>query len=140
MRKLIVLVHTSLDGFVAGVNGELDGLETCEENLEAVCQLTKEADAAVFGRVSFELINSFWKNRKDHPDATWNELVYSCWFNRVNKYVVTTKRQAIDEVGIINTSPEVAIKKKKLKAEAGEKYSRFRQSNRNAASFKNKPG
>jgi len=27
MRKLILVVHTSLDGFVAGPKGELDGFE-----------------------------------------------------------------------------------------------------------------
>ncbi len=34
MRKLILVVHISLDGFVAGQNGELDGFDAGEENLE----------------------------------------------------------------------------------------------------------
>jgi hypothetical protein len=53
MRKLILLAHISLDGFVAELNGELDGFPHGEENLQFVCALTEDADAALFGRVSY---------------------------------------------------------------------------------------
>lgn len=59
MRKLILVVHTSLDGYVAGPNGELDGFTAGEENLEFVCRLTKQADTALFGRKSYQLLNSY---------------------------------------------------------------------------------
>jgi hypothetical protein len=54
MRKLILIVHTSLDGFVAGLKGELDGFDASQENLEFVCKITEEADAALFGRISYK--------------------------------------------------------------------------------------
>ena len=31
MRKLIFFIHTSLDGFVAGVNGEMDWINVDDE-------------------------------------------------------------------------------------------------------------
>jgi len=52
MRKLILIVHTSLDGFVAGSRGELDSFDPGEENLKFVCKITKKADTAIFGRIS----------------------------------------------------------------------------------------
>jgi hypothetical protein len=52
MRKLILVVHTSLDGFVAGPKGELDGFDADEENLLFIGKLTEEADTALFGRIS----------------------------------------------------------------------------------------
>jgi dihydrofolate reductase len=87
MRKLVLIVHISLDGFVAGENGELDGFEAREENLEFVCQLTKEADAAMFGRKSFELLNRYWPTAKNHPGATKGEIDYSNWYNYAKKIV-----------------------------------------------------
>ena len=53
MRELILVVHTSLDDFVAGAKGELDGFDAGEENLQFVCKLTEEADTALFGRISY---------------------------------------------------------------------------------------
>ncbi len=35
MRELILVVHTSLDDFVAGAKGELDGFDAGEENLQS---------------------------------------------------------------------------------------------------------
>src|SRR5829696_1901958 len=114
MRKLVLVVHTSLDGFVAGPNGELDGFDSGEENLEAVCQLTKEADAALFGRISYQLLNSDWPTKKDNPDATWNEVVYSCWYNQAKKFVVSkTLQQDEKNVTIIRDNLSSGISKLK---------------------------
>jgi dihydrofolate reductase len=89
MRKIILIAHTSLDGFVAGQKGELDGFEAGEENLDFVCQLTEEADAALFGRISYELLNNYWPAAKDRPNATKGEINYSNWYNSAKKIVIS---------------------------------------------------
>ena len=68
MSKILLLVHISLDGFVAGVHGELTGFESGEENLQFVCDLTANAGAAMFGRKSYELLEAFWPKAKDIPN------------------------------------------------------------------------
>ncbi|MFI5187151.1 MAG: dihydrofolate reductase family protein, partial [Chitinophagales bacterium] len=67
MRELILVVHIPLDGFVAGPKGELDGFDASEENLQFVCSLTEDADTALFGRNSYQLLNSHWPTAKDRP-------------------------------------------------------------------------
>jgi dihydrofolate reductase len=89
MRKIALLAHISLDGFVAGVNGELDGFDQSEENLQFVCNLTETADAALFGRISYELLNNYWPTAKDRPNASSSELAYSAWYNNATKIVVS---------------------------------------------------
>ena len=59
MRGLALVVHTSLDGFVAASKGELNGFPTGEENLPIVFKLTKKANAALFGGVSYQLLDSY---------------------------------------------------------------------------------
>jgi len=104
MRQLILVVHASLDGFVAGTKGELDGFDASEENLQFVCNLTENADAALFGRISYELLNNFWPTVKDKPNATEGEIAYSSWYNDANKIVVsrTMKKENLNGTSVIN--------------------------------------
>lgn len=103
MRKLVLVAHTSLDGFVSGPNGELDGFPKGDENLGFVCELTRNADAALFGRVSFELINSYWPTAGDQPGATQFEKEYFNWYNNAQKIVAsrTLKAQGLENTVVI---------------------------------------
>jgi dihydrofolate reductase len=103
MRQLILVVHTSLDGFVAGTKGELDGFDASEENLQFVCKLTENADAALFGRISYELLNNYWPAAKDKSNATKSEIAYSNWYNEATKIVVsrTMKKENLNNTIVI---------------------------------------
>lgn len=85
MRKLILVVHISLDGFVAGPKGELDGFSAEGENLEFVVKLTEDADTALFGRTSYQLLNRYWPTARNHPNATKGEIAYSNWYNNAKR-------------------------------------------------------
>src|ERR1700759_3467446 len=101
MRKIILIVHTSLDGLVAGVNGELDGFDASDENLGFVCDIAEHADAAFFGRVSYQLLDNYWPNAADRAGATKNEIRYSNWYNRAQKIVLS---KTISASGLTNTT------------------------------------
>ena len=116
MRKMILVAHLSLDGFVAGPKGELDGFPSAEENLEFVCKLTEEADAALFGRISYELLNSYWPTAKDLPNITKGETVYSNWYNAAQKIVISktmTKENLYNTTVISDNIPNEIIKIRK---------------------------
>ncbi len=93
MRKLILIVHTSFDGFVAGPKGVFDNFTPGEESLEFVCSVTNDADAALFGRLSFQLLDSHWPKAADLPNATKNAIHYSNWYNSVPKFVLSKTLQ-----------------------------------------------
>ncbi len=46
MRSLILHMHISLDGFVAGLNGELNWITINEEIFDFVGMMTDKADTA----------------------------------------------------------------------------------------------
>lgn len=52
MRKLKLQVQMSVDGFIAGVNGEMDWLEFnwSEDIQQYVTELTQSVDTIFFGR------------------------------------------------------------------------------------------
>ena len=89
MRELNLIAQTSLDGFVAGPNGEFDNFIGGEENLEFVCSITNSADAVMVGRISYELLESSWPTAGNKPGATKNEINYSNWYNSASKIVLS---------------------------------------------------
>jgi dihydrofolate reductase len=96
MRKIILVVHVSIDGFVAGINGEFDDFDPSPENLELVCGLTEEADAFLMGRISYQLLESNWPNAWKKPNATDSEIKYSNWYNKAEKIVVSNSLSQMD--------------------------------------------
>ncbi len=120
MRKLVLVVHTSLDGFVAGTNGELDGFDAGEENLEFVCRLTEEADTALFGRISYQLLDNHWPKAKDRLGASKGTVAYSNWYNSAHKIVIskTLSKDNLNNTTIIGENiPNEIIK---IKEEEGK--------------------
>lgn len=97
MRKIIQIVHTSLDGFVAGPNGELEWFENAGEHLDFVNELTNSADALLMGRTSYQMLDSYWPSAKDSPDAKQNEIAYSNWYNQTTKYVLSKTQNGADQ-------------------------------------------
>src|SRR6202012_1775327 len=90
MRKTILMVHLSLDGYVAGPLGDLGYFTQNDDNLAFVNSLTIGADAALFGRNSYKLLNDFWPSKHKDPGATPAEVAYSNWYNASEKIVVST--------------------------------------------------
>jgi dihydrofolate reductase len=124
MRKLILIVHTSIDGFVAGVNGEFDNFNPSPENLDFVCSLTDEADAALVGRVSYQMLEKYWPTARDNKDATPSEIKYSNWYNAAEKIVLSTSlSDSKNKLSVISNDINVGVQK--IKNQAGKNILMF---------------
>ncbi len=64
MRKVIFFMLTSLDGYFEGPNREIDWHNTDEEFQEFAIEQTSQAGVLLFGRVTYELMASFWPTRQ----------------------------------------------------------------------------
>lgn len=89
MRRIIALEHISLDGYVALSDGTLDGFEALEESLAFVCDLTRNADAALFGRISYQLLEDYWPHAHQVPEASPGTIDFSNWYNSAEKIVLS---------------------------------------------------
>lgn len=87
MRDINLIAQISLDGFVAGIKGEFDNFTQGEETLEFVCNITDTADAAMFGRISYQLLESDWPTAGSKPGASKNIIKYSDWYNSASKII-----------------------------------------------------
>jgi dihydrofolate reductase len=120
MRSLILIAHISLDGFVAGTKGELDGFDAREENLQFVSGLTEGADTALFGRISYQMMDSFWPTARDRPNATKGEIEYSNWYNKARKIVISRNLSGKNFPGTAIISENILAEISKLKEQAGK--------------------
>ena len=125
MRKIILIVHTSMDGYAAGIHGEFDGFDPSPENLDFVNGLTDEADAALAGRVSYQMLNTYWPTARDNPNATKSEIKYSNWYNDAEKIVLSSSltNLNVDKTTII--SDHIADTLRDIKAREGKNILMF---------------
>ncbi len=89
MRKIISFMHVSLDGFVAGPNGELDWVKIDQEIFDYVGKRISEGDTALYGRVTYQMMENYWPTAGDKPKATKHDIEHSKWYNKVYKVVLS---------------------------------------------------
>lgn len=120
MRHLTFFLHTSLDGFVAGTNGEMDWIHIDEEMFDFVATMTDKADTALYGRVTYEMMQSYWPKAGEKPNATKHDKEHSAWYNKVAKIVLS---RTMSEKGLENTtviSDQLVEKINKIKSQEGK--------------------
>ena len=101
MRKIISFMHISLDGFAAGPNGEMDWIKADEEIFDHVGKRISEGETALYGRVTYELMESYWPAAADKPTATRHDIEHSRWYSKVHKVVLS---KTLNEAGLFYTT------------------------------------
>lgn len=74
MRKLILSMMISIDGFIEGENQELDWHVWDDELERHMAQFFTTVDTLVFGRVAYELMISYWPTASDSIAPQMNSL------------------------------------------------------------------
>ena len=101
MRKIISFMHISLDGFVAGPNGEMNWIKVDEEIFDHVGKRISEGDTALYGRVTYQMMENYWPTAADKPTASKHDIEHSKWYSKVHKIVLS---KTMKDVDLINTT------------------------------------
>lgn len=120
MRKIISFMHMSLDGFVAGPNGEMDWIKVDDEIFNYVGERISEGDTALYGRVTYEMMESYWPTAGDKPTATKHDIEHSKWYSKVHKVVLS---KTMKDTGLTTTtiiSDNLSARINEIKQQAGE--------------------
>lgn len=96
MRPVVAFMHMSLDGFVARPDGELSWIKAEGEMFENAIELTHTADTALYGRVTYKGMESYWPTVPSNPDSTPNELQHAQWVHDVHKVVVSKTLKSVE--------------------------------------------
>src|SRR5437016_5020913 len=95
MRKVIFLIHMSLDGFVAGPNGEMDWIVYNDEMEKYSHELHKTTDAAIYGRVTYQMMEGYWPTVLTEPSPTPGALEHARWLDSATKIVFSKTLQSV---------------------------------------------
>jgi dihydrofolate reductase len=89
MRKIIVTMWVTLDGFIAGPNGAMDWIgELYDEAMgNYEMDLVKAADTLMLGRVTYQSFAGAWPNVPNNPEASKGEIEYAHRLNAMRKIV-----------------------------------------------------
>jgi dihydrofolate reductase len=120
MRKVTMLEHVSLDGFMAGPNGEMDWIHVDEEMFDAGLRLTDAADTAIFGRATYQMMQSYWPTAADRPGASRHDVAHGRWINAATKLVFSRTLQASDWQNTTFVSGDVAATIEGMKQQPGK--------------------
>ena len=80
-------MHVSLDGFVAGPNGEMNWIKLGDEMWDYVENITSDSDTAIFGANTFKMMESYWPTAAEKPEATAHDITHAKWVNAAQKIV-----------------------------------------------------
>lgn len=92
MRKIIVFENVTLDGFMAGPNGEIDWAIRDDEVTQSSQEGQDSTDMFLFGRVTYEMMASFWPT----PAGKSANPVFAEVLNNTPKIVFSTTLKKAD--------------------------------------------
>lgn len=83
MRKVIVFNLMSIDGYIAGANGDISWHNVDEEFQELANQVSNSGNTLLFGRITYELMAGFWPTE----EAINTDPIVAAGMNRSEKIV-----------------------------------------------------
>ncbi len=94
MRKIISHLNVSLDGFGARPDGAMDWIAMGEDIFGDAVALTDTADTALYGRVTYHLMEDYWPVVLKNPQSTKMEHRFAQWSEDVTKFVISNTLKA----------------------------------------------
>lgn len=125
MRNIISFMHLSLDGFVAGPNGEMDWIKVDQEIFDYVGMRISKTDTALYGRVTYQMMENYWPTAGDKATATKHDIEHSKWYNKVNKIVLSKTLNTESLTNTKSISNNLANRIDELKQQPGEEILLF---------------
>lgn len=94
MRKVILQIDVSLDGFVDGPNGETDWVtEDAEMNQDAYDLLTT-VDTILLGRVAYQMFVDYWPNVDTNASSIESKIAHQ--LNHATKIVFSRTLETVE--------------------------------------------
>jgi dihydrofolate reductase len=120
MRKLVVSMNVSLDGYMSGPNCELDWhfKSWTKEMGIVLCEQLSQADTILLGRITYTGMAKYWQGRYEDPGCSAEDFAFASMMNSYSKVVVSktistaqwgnttlVKRNIVGAVGKLKQQP-----------------------------------
>ncbi|HTL08766.1 MAG TPA: dihydrofolate reductase family protein [Chitinophagaceae bacterium] len=125
MRKIISLMHMSLDGFVAGPKGEMNWIKVDEPLFDFIAERISRCDTSMYGRVTYEMMEGYWPTAASKPNASKHDIEHSRWYGQVRKLVLSTTLKEADLKNTLVLNKDLANSVRAIKETPGSEILLF---------------
>jgi len=95
MRKIIVFNLVSIDGYFAGINGDIDWHNVDDEFNKFGIEQTKSFGTILFGRTTYQLFENFWPKALADPATSPDNREIAKIIDDIEKIVFSTSLQSV---------------------------------------------
>jgi len=126
MRKLILSMQMTLDGFSTGPNGEMDYLPPfTDENLwrdlhEEMWKNLEAADTFILGRKTYQIWENYWPAAASNPQSSINDKRFSRYAEETQKIVISNTLDTVEWKNTKLITDNIAEEIQKLKQQSGK--------------------
>lgn len=92
MRKVVSLMHMSLDGYVEGPNREMNWIKIEEPVFEFVDRFISQVGTALYGPNTFAMMEAYWPSVLSDETETGHTLRHARWYADAEKIVFSRSR------------------------------------------------
>jgi dihydrofolate reductase len=121
MRKVILFMHMSLDGFVCGPNDEMDWTTMDDDGIGEylIPELQKTVDTMLVGRILYQGFEQYWPTVPENPASNPKLVAFAHWMADTPKLVFsnTLKKVNWKNSRLATSDPTNTVEQ--LKKEAG---------------------
>ncbi|RYY64415.1 MAG: dihydrofolate reductase [Chitinophagaceae bacterium] len=112
MGNIVLFMHISLDGFATGPNGEMNWIHVDEEIFDFGAERITKTNSALYGRVTFEMMESYWPTAAEKPGASKHDREHASWYKTAHKVVLsnTLNQAAFTNTTVIGVDYPAAIR------------------------------
>ena len=96
MRKIIVTMWVTLDGYVSGPNDDMSWVRVDDAVGAYEYDLVSAADTLILGRVTYQSFAGAWPYVPDNPNASEGEKAYARQLNSMRKVVFSKTLEAVE--------------------------------------------
>ena len=87
MRKLVLFMHLSLDGFAADAESGLGWISYDSELQQYANGIVATVGSPIYGRTTYEMMAGYWPTVLADPEANENSKAHAQWVDQATKYV-----------------------------------------------------
>lgn len=115
MRKIVLFLHQSLDGYCATEDGQLNWIPYTTGLQAYADKIVDTVGSPMYGRVTYEMMKGYWPTVLQDPNAAERDRKHAEWIENVEKIVVSTTlvKEDWNNVTVISHNVEEEVKKLK---------------------------
>ena len=120
MRKLVLFMHFSLDGFAADANRGLGWIAYDSELQDYADGIVATVGSPVYGRATYELMAGYWPQVLKDPEESERNKAHAQWVDKATKIVFSKTMKKAEWNNTIVINDNIAEEIEKLKQQPGK--------------------